>query len=539
MDRDEQKQIQPSTCGRSGGFKLAALILTGVTVVVATGFLARLHYSQGREELPPTGQDRPSSVVSSRSYMEWPKPDVVLLLSGQQHGYLQPCGCSPIQLGGLARRYNLLQSLRDRGWPVVAGDVGDVAQTTSPQAVLKYKYSMEILKLLHYTAVGIGENEIALPLIEGLANFALENPSPRVVAANLQNKAQQFPNMVESYEVSDGKDGALRVGFVGVVARSVASQIQEGLGVGFDSIDKVLPDTLTKVQAKRPDLLVLLFQGNNKEAREYAAKYPQFQVVLCKSEEETPSARPDHVGNTLIITAGWKGRHVSLVGAYRTGKEDRPFDFRYELIELAPNFETPDGHDKNNPVHALMQRYAEEVRDGKYLEKYSHDARHLVQVTLPEAKYVGSQKCKGCHKQAYQIWLKHPHAHAYETLEKEAKRPTLRQYDGECIKCHVTGMDPVTGSGYRTGFRNETDTPQFKGVGCESCHGPGSLHVEDKNEPKYLAAINPWKGNGKQDRRIVNSRIDNMCQKCHDQDNSNQYDFDVYWIKKKTAHNNK
>src|SRR5262245_48853676 len=45
-------------------------------------------------------------------FSDWPKdrkPDLVILLSGQTHGYLQPCGCSRPQLGGLERRYNLIE----------------------------------------------------------------------------------------------------------------------------------------------------------------------------------------------------------------------------------------------------------------------------------------------------------------------------------------------------------------------------------------------------------------------------------------------
>ena len=53
----------------------------------------------------------------------------MVLLSGEQHGYLQPCGCSSPQYGGLERRYNLVhQLMKDRGWQFTALDVGDIAQ---------------------------------------------------------------------------------------------------------------------------------------------------------------------------------------------------------------------------------------------------------------------------------------------------------------------------------------------------------------------------------------------------------------------------
>ena len=42
----------------------------------------------------------------------------------------------------------------------------------------------------------------------------------------------------------------------------------------------------------------------------------------------------------------------------------------------------------------------------------------------------------GCHSEAYQIWQKSRHAHAYETLEKVGKN-----FDAECVSCHVVGLD--------------------------------------------------------------------------------------------------
>src|SRR5262249_3695499 len=117
----------------------------------------------------------------------WAKPDLALMLSGEQHGYYQPCGCSRPQKGGLVRRYNFLQSLKARDWPVVSVDLGDVAQSSGfqAQALLKYKTSMQALDLMKYVAVGVGPNEIAMPLTTALGEYSLNNPAPSVLAANL------------------------------------------------------------------------------------------------------------------------------------------------------------------------------------------------------------------------------------------------------------------------------------------------------------------------------------------------------------------
>ncbi len=530
--------------GRSPAFKIVALALTVVCVATATGFLvaAWRRRPQNQDEArpsPPADQAK----ESYRYFGKWPKPDMVLVLSGQQHGYMQPCGCSPIQEGGLPRRYNFLRSLtKDRGWPVVAADLGDIAQESGPQALLKLRYSMEALKLLDYTAVGIGENEMKMPLFDALGEFALNNQSPRVLAANLIDKEKNFADSVANWQVSGGKDRVPKVGIVGVVAQSVAKKAPQGDDTRFDPVDKVLPAVVRQLQAQKAELLVLLFQGSLEEAEAYAKnakaqpdKFPMFHVIQCLSEEEQASSRPKEAGDTVIVSVGHKGREVGVLGAYRTGKPEQPFEFRYELVSLDPDFETPLGKDKDNPVHALWDKYAKEVKDGNYLAKYPHNLRHPVQVAYPQAEYVGSETCKKCHADAYQIWQDHPHSHAYATLVDKAKRPSLRQYDGECVRCHVIGFE------YQTGFTSEQATPKLKGVGCESCHGPGSLHVNDRGKNKQLRALmNPWKVNAK-DSKDTRNRIDQSCQTCHDLDNSRAYKFEDYWDsdkKKKTAHYN-
>src|SRR5207342_2617091 len=106
--------------------------------------------------------------------------------------------------------------------------------------------------------------------------------------------------------------------------------------------------------------------------------------------------------------------------------------------------------------------------------------------------FVGSEACKSCHKSEYKVWEKSGHSHAHDTLVKQAKHPSLRQYDPECIVCHTVGF------GYQSGFVNEDKTPKLKNVGCESCHGPGSDHIKAEKEAHDNAAdwykvMNPWK----------------------------------------------
>src|SRR4051812_33760430 len=59
--------------------------------------------------------------------------------------------------------------------------------------------------------------------------------------------------------------------------------------------------------------------------------------------------------------------------------------------------------------------------------------------------YIGSEKCDSCHQGEHAKWKDSKHSHALEALEKVAKRPGLRNFDGECVVCHVVGL------GYKTG----------------------------------------------------------------------------------------
>lgn len=153
--------IRPSweQCGR----------LCSVVLVIAWGVSGLWGSRVPLGAIPPQGSQEHSPKGTTKAaepplFVDWPdaKPEAVLVLSGQMYGYLQPCGCSRPQLGGLERRAQFITHLRNKGWPVIGVDVGDLppmAGVVREQQLWKYAIAMQALREMGYVAIGAGKAE--------------------------------------------------------------------------------------------------------------------------------------------------------------------------------------------------------------------------------------------------------------------------------------------------------------------------------------------------------------------------------------------
>jgi len=92
--------------------------------------------------------------------------------------------------------------------------------------------------------------------------------------------------------------------------------------------------------------------------------------------------------------------------------------------------------------------------------------------------YEGRKKCGSCHRSQLDSWEKTAHAKALDSLaprakveaKKKAKLDPNKDYrqDADCVGCHSTGFN------HEGGFDPKEPSKYLTGVGCESCHGPGS-----------------------------------------------------------------
>ena len=115
--------------------------------------------------------------------------------------------------------------------------------------------------------------------------------------------------------------------------------------------------------------------------------------------------------------------------------------------------------------------------------------------------YVGSESCQSCHERQYDSFIANAaKARSFEHVQIMKKGLTEAEYQG-CLKCHTTAY------GEPGGFTSAEATPALKNPGCESCHGPGSLHM-DSGDPKDI----------KQATMAV-------CEKCHTAERVNSFKF--------------
>ena len=132
----------------------------------------------------------------------------------------------------------------------------------------------------------------------------------------------------------------------------------------------------------------------------------------------------------------------------------------------------------------------------------------LVRITGDEAPmllhatgYSGNEFCNVCHERENETWQLTNHACAFDTLVRHGS-----DRDPECVGCHVVGW------GEGGGFSEADPAVHLENVGCESCHGRGGGHLNEK--PPADAPVEP--------------DYEEVCTTCHNQKHSLGFDYATF-----------
>ena len=429
---------------------------------------------------------------TGKSLNETSESAVNIIFTGEENGYLEPCGCSEKELGGLPKRHSLINLLRkrDENWIILS--LGDLPGKVGRQGEIKMETTLKALDQMGYTAHNIGEKDISMGI--DLLGYLSQISSVDFISSNIVNPNPQIlkikPYVVKEIKI---KGTTLKVGILGIVSPELIDGAYQEIEV-IDPIESLKP-LLSKLSDKT-DLLILLSHAEIEDSIKIAEIYPGLDLIISGHRVDRPGLYLKKVKDTYVVPVGEKGKYlgtITMPPKFSRTNEDRPSNSNLPSVETIPLDEK---FEDSPEIKMLLKIYQQRLRDEELLKRVFKADPPL------NLTYIGNDDCAVCHNKIFKHWEETRHASAYETLVKAE-----HEYDPECIGCHVIGLN------YFTGFETIESTPKLKeGVGCESCHGPGSNHKETQS-----------KDYGKADVEI--------CEICHEDEHSPGFQFKEYWQK--------
>ncbi len=444
----------------------------------------------------------------------WPKPWAVFFITGQQMGYIEPCGCTGLenQKGGLNRRDTLISELRARDFNVIPIDVGNQERRMGRQGHLKFIKTIEAMKQMDYRSVALGPEDLKFSPVDLLYSMSDVNRSPSPFVSSNVRLFDSYPDQLKIIEVGKRKIGI--TSFLGKTQEKIENADIKIIDP-VESLKQVAP----KFKAAGCEYLVMLAHASTEESIAVAKAVPEFDLVVTAGGIGEPTYKPEPIEGTksVMVQVGVKGMYVGILGLF----EDKNIPPRYQRIALSSQF--PD----SPRMMELFDKYQESLQqigfEGLGIRANSHPSTH---------EFVGTEKCGECHTKALAVWKDSPHAHATDSIIKPpARSEVARHFDPECVSCHVTGWNPQEFIPYHTGYMSVEGTANLVGSGCENCHGPGSAHVAA--ESGDMQADDALIAKLRDEMRLPMNRAEDKCLQCHDMDNSPAFHdegaFQKYW----------
>ncbi|MES2996124.1 MAG: multiheme c-type cytochrome [Verrucomicrobiota bacterium] len=406
-------------------------------------------------------------------------------------GRLEPCGCFTGQHGGLTRLKTWFDAHPPRGDSLKA-DVGGALAGGADYDVIQYRYLLRAFAAMEYAALNMGASEAALPA-ETLRDLAKHSPVP-MISASLVDAASRKAVLPPTRIVTiAGK----RIGILGIAAPESIKEVGRGLSVltTDEAVSRHLPEL-----ERTTDFIILLAFAKEDELRRLARTFYEIDVILG-GDVAGPAQEIIRENESIILYTTNEARTVgTLSGKFSPGKPTRLVDAAYNIEMLWENIPQAD------EFRTLVRAYRDEIRRTPLaIDAAVADDPNAIPGVAPMAMFIGSSSCASCHQSDHAKWAASGHAHAFETLVKKGS-----DADPHCIKCHTVGF------GEPGGYRRSMGAGKFVDVGCESCHGPASAHLDKVLHGKPVNFT--FRPLGPAD-----------CKSCHYGEFSRPFDWNEFW----------
>jgi len=450
-----------------------------------------------------------------------------IFVTADVRGQIAPCGCSEAMRGGLGKTAAIIGKTRASGLPALFVDAGDAlferTGFAADEAVGERRRAQAIAD--SYRAMRIGA-QFTGPLDDALGpdfRRSLGLPELGPGQTRLLDAGRWKLGVVSGASAAELTGGAAKARGTGArfvlgllggppgeaqaakgVDLVVAAQAPETIGAEWED-GRLLRGSVpvAQVQSRGRSLLrvdvspgpdgevIQLARGQGDIEREFRAQGQRLE--LLKRELGTLGLSPERKRlldarlHDLVLR-----REQLAAQAQATALRPGTFTVRFVPVEAA----LPE----DPSVQRIIADYDRDVAQLNLAWAKEH-GEPCPPPARGEPAYVGNEACRGCHPNQFAVYEKTGHARAYATLESVQK-----QYRLDCVACHVIGFQQAGG------VCRVDQVEGRKDVGCENCHGPGSIHVADGTEKSVLR---PKPG-------------PNVCVGCHTAENSIHFDYATY-----------
>ena len=328
------------------------------------GFLAILGY------LLPSAQ-----VIADSS------PPLTLIYSGEEQGLLGLHGCGAEQVGGLARRHTIIESLRDEHLNVLNLHTGNILDSANPNNELICQIALEALSGMDYDVMCLGPQDLSLPT-DTLSVLYANHPDLPIICTNLSVSS---PALFAPYIIHNTAT-QIKVAVINLISRSYQAKITAyNPSITLSKPAEAL-EALSKEIIGKSDMVVGVFHGEEDEARTLAEKFSWLSVLIHAKNEssEVASDIPTVVGNTTIVTNPTKGE---AVGVLEIGLDpDRQVSSRQNQHLSVSERITPDAD-----LEMLLALYDDLTEDDGFDHQESVPDDRAIYITYFHKR--GCQKC--------------------------------------------------------------------------------------------------------------------------------------------------
>ena len=225
-------------------------------------------------------------------------PVVVPILSTTDAvGELKPCGCHTPK-GGLARVASLVDSTRIKYGEALVVEAGDFApDVTRTHERPKLDFQFDVMALLGYDAVGVGDRELGYGL-ETLRALATKSKLT-LVSSNVIEKATGKPAFATTKIV---KKNGVKIGVFALLNPKLDLNAAAASAVTVEDPLATAQTIVAKLR-KEADIVVCLAHLGRVEGEDLAAQVPGIDVVIL-SHQPGIVAEGRRVNSTVTVASG-------------------------------------------------------------------------------------------------------------------------------------------------------------------------------------------------------------------------------------------